>query len=503
MAASGPSDEHGAPDLDALAQDAEFFRSLVENGSDAIVSIDEYSTIRYANQAVERVFGHAPEDLVGEKLTVVMPERFSADHFDAVDRYLDTGERQLDWSNIELPAVHADGHEIPLSITFEEHVHEGDRVFSGIMRDISDRKSYEETLEALQDTARALMEARTTDDIGHCAVAAAEDVIGFPLASLYRHDDASGVLRPVAQSDAAADLFDEPPTLGEGSLAWRAFRAGAPEEYHEDDDRDVPVHRPEGPVAAEYVVPLGDHGVLLVADTDDTNFDDHTRHLVRILAANTEAALARAEREAERERQNERLERFASIVSHDLRDPLQSARATTALAKAGDETALDDLEDIFDRMEDLVEDVLTLAKQGQAVGDTESVSLAAVAEDAWSTAGTETATLDVDPDLPTLQADAERLRTLLENLFRNAVEHGGDAVTVTLAATEDGFSVVDDGAGFGDADPEQLFDYGYTTSEDGTGFGLSIVRDVVTAHGWTIEASESATGGARFDVHTR
>ncbi|SEW21717.1 PAS domain-containing sensor histidine kinase [Halobacterium jilantaiense] len=503
MAASGPSDDRSVPDLDALAQDAEFFRSLVDNGSDAIVTIDEHSTIRYANQAVERVFGYAPEDLIGEKLTAVMPERFCADHFDAVDRYLDTGERQLDWSNIELPAEHADGHEIPLSITFEEHVHEDDRVFSGIMRDISARKSYEETLESLQATARALMEARTSSAIGDCAVDAAVDVIGFPLASLYRHDAASNVLRPAAQSDDAVDLFGEAPTLADGSLAWQAFQSGDPAEYHEDDDRDVPVHRPDGPVAAEYAVPLGDHGVLLVADTDTANFDDHTKHLVRILAANTEAALARAEREAERERQNERLERFASIVSHDLRDPIQSARATTALAKAGDETALDDLETIFDRMEELVEDVLTLAKHGQAVGETEPVSLAAVADDAWSTAGTDDATLDVDPDLPTLQADGERLRTLLENLFRNSVTHGGDAVTVTLGPTDDGFYVADDGAGFGDADPEQLFDYGYTTSEDGTGFGLSIVRDVVTAHGWTIEASESAAGGARFDVHPR
>jgi PAS domain S-box-containing protein len=502
MAASGPSGEPGV-DLDALAQDAEFFRSLVENGSDAIVTIDEHSTIRYANQSVERVFGYAPEELVGEKLTVVMPERFSADHFDAVDRYLDTGERQLDWSNIELPAEHADGHEVPLSITFEEHVHDGDRVFSGIMRDISDRKAYEDTLEALQDSARALMEARTSDAIGDYTVAAAEDVIGFPLASLYRRDDGADVLRPTAQSEAAADLFGDPPALGDGSLAWRALQTGDPQEYHEDDDRDVPVHRSDGPVAAEYAVPLGDSGVLLVGDTDDAGFDDHTRHLVRILAANAEAALGRAEREAERERQNERLERFASIVSHDLRDPLQSARATTALAKAGDEAALEDLEDIFDRMEELVEDVLALAKEGQAVGETEPVDLAAVAEDAWSTAGSDAASLHVDPDLPTLQADDERLRTLLENLFRNSVEHGGDGVTVAVGPTDHGFSVADDGAGFGDADPDQLFDYGYTTTDDGTGFGLSIVHDVVTAHGWTVEASESEAGGARFDVHTR
>jgi len=516
MAASGPSDEPGVADLDALAEDAEFFRSLVEHGSDAIVSIDEHSTIRYANRSVERVFGYAPDDLVGEKLTTIMPKRFAADHFDAVDRYLDTGDRQLDWNDIELPAEHADGHEVPLSITFEEHVHDGDRVFSGIMRDISDRKDYEDTLEALQETARALMQARTPEDIGDRAAAAAHDVIGFPLASLYRYDDATDVLRCVAQSDAAADLFGDPPTLSEGSLAWRAFQSGAPLEYHDDGDGDgdgddVPVHRPDGPVAAEYAVPLGDHGVLLVADTDAQAFDDQTRHLVRILAANTEAALGRAEREAHRERQNERLERFASIVSHDLRDPIQSARATLALAKAGDEDALDDLEDVIDRMEELVEDVLTLAKQGQAVGETEPVALASVAADAWSTAGIEAdATLvvvddDDDDDLPTLQADAERLRTLLENLFRNSVEHGGSAVTVTLAPLADGggFYVADDGDGFGDADTGKLFEYGYTTSSGGTGFGLSIVRDIVTAHGWTIDATEGEDGGARFDVRTR
>ena len=508
MAASGPSDEPGVADLDALTEDAEFFRSLVEHGSDAIVTIDEHSTIRYANRSVQRVFGYDPETLVGEKLTAIMPDRFTADHFDAVDQYLDTGDRQLDWNNIELPAEHADGHEVPLSITFEEHVHDGDRVFSGIMRDISGRKAYEGTLESLQETAKALMQARTPAEIGDCAVSAATDIIGFPLSSLYRYDDASDILRPAVRSDAAAELFDDPPALSEGSLAWRAFQAGDPLEYHADDDRNVPVHRPDGPVNAEYAVPLGTHGVLLVADTNGTAFDDQTRHLVRILAANTEAALGRAEREAERERQNERLERFASIVSHDLRDPLQSARATVALAKAGDEDALDDLEDVIDCMDDLVEDVLTLAKQGQAVGETEPVALASVATDAWTTAATDNATLAVDEDdFPTLQADEERLRTLLQNLFRNSVEHGGDDITVTVEPLADdaGFAVVDNGDGFGDADTEKLFDYGYTTSSDGTGFGLSIVHDIVTAHGWTIHASndDGECGGARFDVHTR
>lgn len=339
-----------APELDSLVRDTDFFRSLVENGSDAIVSIDTNSTILYANQAVERVFGYEPDELVGEQLTMIMPDRFHADHFESVEEYLDTGERQLDWNNIRLPAVHKNGHEVDLSITFEEHSYEGKKIFSGIMRDISER----------------------------------------------------------------------------------------------------------------------------------------------------------VEKQRELERQNERLAEFASLVSHDLRDPLQAAKATTAVAKAGDEDALAELDEIHDRMEALIEDVLSLAKQGQAVGETESISLASVSKRAWSTAGVDTATLDLEESLPTVSADPERLEALLGNLFRNAVEHGSEGVTVDVGLLDsaDGFYVADDGAGFDDADTAELFTYGYTTNESGTGFGLSIVAEIAEAHGWEVAATDSAAGGARFEVRT-
>ena len=398
MASSGPSEELSVStgELDSVVQDTEFFRSLVENGSDAIVTIDEHSTILYANESVERVFGYQPEELIGEKLTTIMPDRFHRMHLDAIDRYVETGERELNWNDIELPAERRDGEEIPLSITFEEHSYEGKRVFSGIMRDISDR-----------------------------------------------------------------------------------------------------VHREE-----------------------------------------------------ELERQNDRLERFASIVSHDLRDPLQTARATLAVARAGDEAALDELDDVFDRMDALIGDVLTLAKQGETVGEADPIGLASVVADAWDTTDSGGASLVVDDDLPTVSADRERLRTLLENLFRNSVEHGstgnrtesGDAVehgstsprsqapedsvehsstgnrtksgdsvehadgdvTVRVEALDgSGFAVADDGPGFGDADTARLFDYGYTTSDGGTGFGLSIVDEVARAHGWTVTATTGDDGGARFEVETR
>ncbi|MFC7176335.1 PAS domain S-box protein [Halosegnis marinus] len=324
--------------------DRAFFEALVQNGSDAIVTIDTESRIRFANDATERVFGYEPAELVGEPLTRIMPDRFHEAHHSAVDRYLETGDRTLDWGGIELPAEHADGHEIQVSVTFEEYEYEGETVFSGIMRDISDRK----------------------------------------------------------------------------------------------------------------------------------------------------------ERERKLEQQNEQLERFASVVSHDLRSPLQTAKATLAVARANDdEEALAELDDLLDRMDELVDDVLALATQGQAVDDPEEVSLATVADEAWHVAGGDQT---FETDERRLVADPERLRTLLENLFRNVDDHA-DAGSVRVGALPDGFYVEDDGRGLDGVETDRLFEHGYTTADEGTGIGLNIVETVATAHGWRVGAGESDDGGARFEFH--
>ena len=97
-------------------------------------------------------------------------------------------------------------------------------------------------------------------------------------------------------------------------------------------------------------------------------------------------------------------------------------------------------------------------------------------------------------------ADKPRLRQLLENLFRNAIEHAGSEVEVTVGALEDGFYVADDGPGISEDEHDQVFETGFTTSDGGTGFGLAIVEEIATAHGWTVEVTESAAGGARFEV---
>ncbi|SDY06995.1 sensor histidine kinase [Halopenitus persicus] len=228
-------------------------------------------------------------------------------------------------------------------------------------------------------------------------------------------------------------------------------------------------------------------------------FTAGSRHLGRLL---TIADVTDRERyRTELERQNERLDRFASVVSHDLRNPLNVAQGRVELAlETGDDEHLAAAANALDRMEELIADVLTLARQGQPIGETERVRLEAVAEAAWSVIEADAATLAVADD-PAFRADADRLKQLLENLFRNAIEHGGSDVRVTVGALPDGtgFYVADDGPGIPEESREEVFEYGYTTNRDGTGFGLAIVSEIAEAHGWDVTATEGATGGARFE----
>lgn len=150
-------------------------------------------------------------------------------------------------------------------------------------------------------------------------------------------------------------------------------------------------------------------------------------------------------------------------------------------------------------MEALIDDLLTLARQGEAVSETELVDLATLADGCWENVATADATLVTDIDRR-IHADRSRLRQLLENLMRNAIDHGGDDVTVTVGALADGFSVEDDGPGIPADERAQVFEMGYSTAEDGTGFGLSIVEEVADAHGWDVRVTDGAAGGARFEI---
>jgi PAS domain S-box-containing protein len=214
----------------------------------------------------------------------------------------------------------------------------------------------------------------------------------------------------------------------------------------------------------------------------------------------------RERRKRELQRQNERLEKFASVVSHDLRGPLRVAEGRLELLQEEYESVhLDSMGDALSRIDRLIDDVLWLAREGQDIGATKPVSLRKTVDAAWEmgTGDSERAELVVAGGSDAsgfVQADEKRLQQLLENLFRNATEHAGTDATVTVGRLDGGFYVEDDGPGIAPDRREAVFEAGYSTNEGGTGFGLQIVEQIVDAHGWEIRVGESQAGGARFEI---
>ena len=208
----------------------------------------------------------------------------------------------------------------------------------------------------------------------------------------------------------------------------------------------------------------------------------------------------RLRRQRELQRQNEQLDEFASVISHDLRNPLNVAQGRAELLEHEFESAhIEPLQTALTRMEEIVADTLTLARNGQRVGEMEPVNVVDTVDKCWEMVATSAATVEIEDDI-TICADRDRIRHICENLLRNAIEHGGNDVTVRIGqADEKTIYFEDDGPGIPEDERDAVFDPGYSSASDGTGFGLAIVQRVAEAHGWGIALTESEFGGARFE----
>ncbi|WP_193570272.1 MEDS domain-containing protein [Halorussus rarus] len=250
------------------------------------------------------------------------------------------------------------------------------------------------------------------------------------------------------------------------------------------------------------------------------------------------------------EESNERLESFASMLAHELRNPVAIGQIYSQRLPTGtDAAAVEYVTEAFDRIEDMVDVMLVLTRGREAVGDRAPVDLAETVRTAWGDVEAPDASLDVDLDR-TIEADETYLRHLFRNLLQNAVEHGstsrrpqaddvhqtesdaahqkssisedavehgstsprsqpredavehgGPDVAVTVGYLPTGFYVADDGPGIHPEDRDAVFEPGYTTAEDagGTGLGLAFVRKLVEVYEWECTVAESDAGGARFE----
>ncbi|SDZ83019.1 PAS domain S-box-containing protein [Haloplanus vescus] len=270
-----------------------------------------------------------------------------------------------------------------------------------------------------------------------------------------------------------------------------------------DDIRDDVSRWVDRAADGEYVVYEADHshtaGNYRSVSGTIRPVTDQTGTVVSLIASARDITERRTH-EHELQRRNKRLNEVASLVSHDLRSPLNVARGHLSVARDGrDDDHLDEVAHALDRIDDLVGDLLTLAHDGERMSEIEAVDLESTVEECWRNVATTEGRLDVETNL-VVRADAGQLGHLLENLLGNALDHGGDDVTVTVGDTDEGFYVADDGVGIPEEEREMVFEDGYTTASAGTGVGLSIVQRVADAHGWSVAVVESESSGTRFEI---
>jgi len=463
------------PDADESVRTALSMRERAMNEAPiGIVITDphmEDNPVVYANEEFSDLTGYAREEVVGRNCRFLQGDETRAE---PVARLREAVENE-ETVTVELRNYRKDGTEFWNRIRVAPLVNDDGEVdyFVGFQDDVTAKKAHEERLQSQTARLEALFEH-------------SPDMIAV--------HDADGVLQAVNHRLCDELGYEEEELLGK--TVWDIDVSADPDQAR-PFWRDLPTNTPrrfEGELerANGETVPVEVHLIRLDLDGED-----------RFVAMDRDIT-AQKERESELVAQNQRLDRFAGIVSHDLRNPLNVAEGHVELLKDEcDSDHLDAVENAHDRMDALIEDLLVLSKAGTEAMDIEPVSLPEVARECWGTVATDGATLDVRTER-TVSADREQLKQLFENLVRNSIEHGDENVTVTVGDLPDGtgFYVADDGPGIPEEERERVFDRGYTTENGGTGLGLSIVSDVAGAHGWSVSVTEGPDGGTCFEIST-
>lgn len=181
--------------LEALRVSEERYRVVTDAASDAIISIDENSVIQFANRATENIFGYTVAELSGERITMLMPDYLRHVHETGIKRYLETGKRHLAWERIEVSGLRKSGKEFPLEISFGEFSRDGKRFFTGVIRDVTERKRAERYLAAQHAATSVLAESATLPNAAPKILQTVCESLGWEIGALWIVDHQADALR--------------------------------------------------------------------------------------------------------------------------------------------------------------------------------------------------------------------------------------------------------------------------------------------------------------------
>ena len=526
---------------------------ILERMTDAVFSVDEGWRITFANGSARETLGAAMDDpdggVEGRHLWDAIPEAVGTVFHERFHEAMEAGA-----------SVAFQEYYEPLERWFDVRAYPSETGASVYFRDITDSRQRDAEIRHREETLREVYEIISDADRDfekqvEALLDLGRRVIGVEYGSLSELDGEEYVFRVVdapADTLEAGDSFELPATNCERTVRSAETVTISDIAVEAPELVDRPPHAEFGVdsyVGTPIIVEGRMYGTFCFYGTDARRepFSEWEVTFVDLLGKWISYELTRERAERRLRDRNDRLEEFASVVSHDLRDPLSAARGHLKLAREDCESEHHGaIERSLGRMSDLTEDLLALARADERIDETTAVDLDELAARSLRYVDTATATLSSDTGA-SIRADADRLQRLFENLVGNAVEHGstsnrpqaddsaergsagdrtqfdnsvehsstgnrpqaddsvehggsGATVRIGLLDSGDGFYVEDDGAGIAEEEREAVLEGGYSTKEEGTGFGLVIADRIAAAHGWELTVTEGTDGGARVEL---
>jgi PAS domain S-box-containing protein len=538
----------------ALKESEEQFRLFAQTATDAIFTIDVESRILFVNEAAEIIFGYSNAEMQGSSLTMLMPEYLRRLHQTGVDRYLEMGQKHVSWESVEVPGLHKDGREIPLEISFGEFKRGGNRYFTGICRDISERKRVQLRLTAQYSVTRILAEAETVAEASAKIIQAVCDSLGWDVGEIWRvHPDenylrcAEGWHGPFVTDEVFAELCSIHPLRPGVGMPGRVWSSGEPVwitdiAREENFPRARVAHHAGLRSAFAFPVKLGADviGVMEFFSREVRERDEEIIEMIATLGSqmgqfierrNVERARAelltreRASR-AEAEEANRLKDEFLATLSHELRTPLTSILGWARLLQtdnfdaASTTRALETIERNARAQNQLIDDLLDTSRiiTGKLRLDVRSVDLADVITAATDSVRPAAEAKEIrlqtllDPQAGPVSGDPNRLQQVVWNLVSNAIKFtpkkGRVQVRLERVNSHIEITVADTGMGIAPEFLPHVFDrfrqadQATTRTHGGLGLGLAIVRQLVELHGGTVSAHSDGIGqGATFTIY--
>lgn len=526
------------------------FAVVAQGASDGIVTIDRNSTILFANPAVERIFGYGRGELQGQKLTVLMPDYLRHVHEAALDRYLETGRRHIDWSGVELPGLHRDGRIIDLELSFGETVEAGEVLFTGVIRNITERKRSDRRWEAQYAVAAALA---TTDSLAEASrevLRALGDCLGWNVGVMWLLNEDTSTLRAFVNWHGEPGSFSSflestertefERGVGLPGRVWEHGKAMWIEDLSQDGNFPRLQVAQKSGLKAAFAFPVTANGRFFAAleffSSEQREPDNQLLNMLSSTAAQIGQFVLRMEAESELRRLNAQLEdrvkertaqleessreleAFAYSVSHDLRGPLRGIAGFSQLLLEDYQEKLDEgmrgyllrIHRAAGRMGELIDDLLELSRLSKSELRRETVDLSELALQVLKDLNQNDPRRGVECLVQTgvtAKGDRQLLRIVLENLLGNAWKFSKEAESPVIEfGAKDGeegvYFVRDNGAGFDMRYAAKLFTPFHRLHSpdefEGTGIGLATVQRVVSRHGGRVWAEAEQGRGATF-----